>query len=1502
MLHNNYLYWFCLSVFALAMFSRGEVNAAQVDILAQVEQLRVVNEKKITAAFEAMAAVKQAGAYIDSFSDLVESGEITLPVGVRKGDYELIIREITYNQETGKNRVYASCAFKFKEDGQKIAFDGYADIEGQKGLGTNGFLELISPVRRDLGHGLILVFNVGTKVNFGCDGVESFYAKMDLLVDSTKIKPVDANGNCTGGMLSTSFDSYFDDFDNFTASLDFNQSFGFEGLDGFVFTLHGATLDQSDESTPAMAVFPQDYGVEADETMRNLWKGVAVTSASVVLPNFFSKSSTNPEGDQEKPMTDRITLALENVIIDANGFSAKSVTSPDIFSSELLDKDKWDISLREFSLELLKGDVAGLGFGGDINIPPFGKNSLLPYKASFNHSTNNYDFQIGLSGKYDFPVLGSTVDLNSNSYIEIEVANGGIYPTINACGLLSVNAPLSNRDDAKKLKIPDIPFENMQISRSAPYFKIGSVGLTGELKSPELAGFQLKIDSIAPFNNDEGSGLAFNVGVKLSEIFGGNAGVQLYGDYVGWKFDHVGVDEIFVDYKSGGYSMSGSVKFEDGDEIYGTGFRGDITFGLLNKFQFDAVAVFGKKDDYRYFLTDVFYETSPASGLILAPTPISFYGFGGGLYRKMQQSSGLGAHSDFGKSLSGINYVPDKSVGMGFMTSTKFGLAGVSAAFNSKVSFEIQFNDDGGLNFVQLRGDAAFMDDPAKWGGLADNINEAVGKLEQKGGKLKLSAKSDLAIPENKKSGFLTASLLMEYDAANHVFNADLNSYLNAGFIKGVGDNDRMGWASIRIADDKWHAYLGTPKDRLGVEILGLTRTDSYFMIGDDVPELPSPPDKVLKNLSRSKQLKLSNRSTYDMAQGSGIAFGQSMSVDFKAELMPFYASMGVGMGAEFLLKNYGVNAYCAGGEPPLGINGWYARAQAWAWVEADIGLQATLFGHRKKFSILDIAASTLLEGAGPNPFYFSGAVGGRFSVMGGLISGRCDFDFEIGDECKVMGGSPFGEEIIAQLTPSAGESDVNVFVAPQAVFNIPVGLEMEVEEDEGKKAWYRVTLEEFKCIYKATGKEVAGAHQLTDEGRVLVLDPDEALESQSDLLVRAKVGFERLVSGDWRKVLDYDGKPVYEEKEVDFKSGDRPKFILPEHVKYSYPVDRQYNYYSDEYDQGYLLLSENYNYLFSTEIPEGYTQELRLTDSNGSSQNTEFSYKTHAGGNEIRMEIDFSTAAFNFKNDEIYRLAILNIPETISALSDNISTTTTQLGEADSLFVQKKQAEGTLDLLEEDQIYAMNFRTSSYDTFTEKIGNVKGNSGHLWQLYPHVNRIDCGLYDYSSLTEMFDYSENNMPDATDNMVQVSPLYNSTPWFINQVKPLIYGNVDVLRASATEGLMPTGEPGVVTIGAYSTSNKLTDEMVRMNNRANVNPFGALNNEVTYYIDRDYKYLRRVLANTIVDRKLRTENLARFLATNHIPDQTSGNYGLEIRYVLPGKGIVTSKIERIIEVK
>lgn len=935
-------------------------NAEVENLLVESFSLSPQAQKKMDAAFSAMEAVKKAGAYVESLQDLFEDGIVTLPVGIKKGDYELIIQRIQLDGETGKTKIYASCAFQFKDDGQPIAFAGWTTLEGQKGLGTSGSLEVVAPFRRNLGGQVAIVFDKGTKVNFGCDGIDSFFANLCVAFTSEKIMPVDAQGKSDGKYLATTVQTSFSNFDQYTLSLSFDKYFMFEGAKDLIFSLRGGTLDQSDIETPSMVRFPSNYFIGANEEERALWKGLSFSSASVSLPAIFKKPSNTDEKDdaQTAGVENRITIGVKNFIVDENGISGK-ILGEGILSASDIDTKQWAITVEDFSCELLKNDLVGIGFGGEMNLPPLGKNSLLPYHASYNHSEDAYQFQVGVKGEYDFPVLSSSLSLNETSFIEVVIKDNDFYPSLHASGKLSINAPIGGKDDDSKFNLPDLTFQEMCISRESPYFSVGALGLTGKIKSPEIAGFELSVDSITPFSSDQGNGIAFRTGVKLSEMFGGSAGLKLYGDFSRWQFDRLQLERVDVNFKSSAYSVKGGVWFKNGDAIYGNGFRGDVKFTLIDIFKLDAVAIFGKKDNYRYFLTDVFTELSPSAGIPFPPA-LSFYGFGGGIYQRMQQSTQKSSDTDFGQSLSGINYTPDNNVGMGFMASTKFGTLGSSTLFNAKVGFEMQFNDKGGLNFIQFRGDATFMNDPSAWGKLADNINGTVKKIEGKGGRIKLAAKSDLQVPENKTSGFLTASLNVKYDLANSVFSADLATYLNAGFIKGVGQNDRMGWASAYFSPDKWYTYIGTPSDRLGVQILGLAKADGYFMVGDDIPELPLPPINVLQNFSASKRAQLERRGEADLIAGSGLAFGQSFDVRFKATLPPFYARFGVGLGAEFLLKNYGKNAFCAGDSSTLGINGWYARAQAWAWVEAGIGLEAKLFGSTKRFEILDLSASAL--------------------------------------------------------------------------------------------------------------------------------------------------------------------------------------------------------------------------------------------------------------------------------------------------------------------------------------------------------------------------------------------------------------------------------------------------------------------------------------------------------------------------------------------------------------
>lgn len=1463
-------------------------------------------QKKLDAAFAAMEAVRKAGAYIESLKDLFEDGIITLPVGIKKGDYELIIQSIKKDNDTQQIRIYATCAFKFKENGQQIAFEGWSTIEGKKGLGGGGELKLITPVGRDKGKDITIVFEKGTGVHFGCDGIEGFNAKLAVICKSDKLKPVDSSGKVIDRKIGFRAEASFSNFDEFSVTIGSTQAFMHEDIKDVVFNIKGVTVDQSDLTTSSMLKFPSNYFNGEIKGAKELWKGIAFNDITIYLPPIIKKQNKSnkkkpendkaPIGSEIVTLKDRVTIGANYLLLDENGISV-SAFGNNIMDISSINKESWDINITDFSLDVVKNEIVGIGFGGALNVPPLGKSSLLNYTASYDDLEKIYDFKAQLTDDLELELFKANLTLNKSSFIDVVIKKQRFYPTLNLSGKLSINVPIDDKDSTKKFNVPDITFQNLVIRRESPKFKIGAIGVAGALSTPSLGGFELCLNNIQSFKKENDEGIRFDAGIKLSSTLSGVAGIQLFGDAERWKFRKIGIDKVAVDFKSSAYSIAGGVEFKNGDKIYGSGFRGDVKLTVLNKFGLDAIAVFGKKDDYRYFLTDVLYEAAPSSGI--PATALSFYGLGGGLYRHMQQSVSTSAKTEFGKARSGIHYIPDRDVGMGFMAAAKFCLGGSPSTLDAQAGFEIQFNKNGGVNFVQLRADAYFLTKPENSPSLTAELKKKVTASKETG--IKPLGDVRLRIPENVTSSLLAASMNIKYDLQNDVFNADMSTFLNAGFSKGIGEKGRMGWASAYFSPDKWYTYIGTPTDRLGIKVLNLAEMNGYFMLGDDIPELPDPPAKVLENLSSSVVARLCKRDNSSLQSGRGIAFGASFNAKFDATLPPFYAHIGAGVGAEFLLKNYGSRAHCEGSNKALGFAGWYAQAQAWAWVEADIGMRLKLFGKKKSFSILGISAAAVLRGTGPNPFYFTGAVGGEFEVMGGLISGKCDFDFEIGDECKIKGkSSPFGESVIAQVTPDGGKN-INVFTVPQVVFNIPIDLEMKTEEDDGTKSAYKVNLDEFSVYYKDTKQKVEGKMTIAEEGKVYAFDPNEPLESHKNIEVIVAVSFMKKENNQWVAVKGDDGKLMVERKVAAFVSGERPKMILPEHVVYSYPIDRQYNYYSHEVNYGYICTSENYNYLFTTEKLEGYTQYIRLTDEDNKQQKVSFKTLVQQGEGNSCFEINFSTDKIDFKTDHVYHLEVVNIADSTSVnVASNVKSETRN---HESLVVTTQKADGSIKKLDDKVIYALDFRSSKSRTFKDKMNNIKRGETLKIPLRPYVSSIVTNLREKDA-AEGFDRFEFDNIQPEKSLIKFQANYESK-WYKDNAGRLLYNNKQVKEILGQNDLTPPQPYDIVELRRMTTNIALTDGFLKSGTLTYISAYNAFYLQLAHHLQINYKRLRNDFTNRLNSYK-NTPKISRatldFMKISKVEEITRGTYKFKMSYNLPGKQIPTSYITETITLK
>jgi hypothetical protein len=180
-------------------------------------------------------------------------------------------------------------------------------------------------------------------------------------------------------------------------------------------------------------------------------------------------------------------------------------------------------------------------------------------------------------------------------------------------------------------------------------------------------------------------------------------------------------------------------------------------------------------------------------------------------------------------------------------------------------------------------------------------------------------------------------------------------------------------------------------------------------MVGKDLPGSPAPPPNVSQILGGKDMDYM--RDLNALGKGNGIAFGAGMDFDTgDLTFLVFYARLAAGLGFDVMLKDYGEDVRCEGRSGPLGVNGWYANGQLYAYFQGKIGIKVNLFFKKGRFDILSLGAAVVLQAKLPNPTWMKGTVGGYFSILGGLVSGRCNFEVTIGEKCKLVDRNLFAE------------------------------------------------------------------------------------------------------------------------------------------------------------------------------------------------------------------------------------------------------------------------------------------------------------------------------------------------------------------------------------------------------------------------------------------------------------------------------------------------------------
>ncbi len=1239
--------------------------------------------------------------------------------------------------------------------------------------GINGVVELalLKDEVINLGMMDLVIYGKSTtgvarsKVHFDCSGFINMVVDAGIELSEHVFVPEDpATGiQLENQKLTANFITSITSWSNLIVEISL-PPFQIKDFKGFGFEVSQLSFDFSDLSNPAGMVFPDNYpGLAPYGNFHALWQGIYMRQAVLRMPPELNKGK-------------RVQILSRNLILDDSGLTG-FFGAEDLISLDEGDIDGWAFSLDRAGINFICGSLTSAELAGKISLPIMKEGKSLAYAALIDHK-GDFLFSASMPEDIEIPMFMAKMTVDRSSSIAITSQEGKISATALLNGQIDIGAKLGKISESdttdyqrqrKGLSLSGLRFEQMMVSTGVPYFKAGnwSVEELG-FKGSGLNGFAISLSDIGVKEEPGGGvGLGFKGRVNFSgDKYCASASVSLWSDRktindrTRYKYRSAEIHEIYLKVDDNAISLEGYFAIFNNDAKYGDGFAAQVKAKFLF-IGLAATAVFGEVDDFKYFYIDALADLSKTP---ITAGAIAFYGFGGGAYSRMRQIPGMANPLAATQSRTGtrspIAYEPDYNTLFGFKATVALGTAGNPRPFNAKVTFEMNFNTNGGIKNVMFYGAGYFM--------------------------------SELDVIADSQEAPVYGTVFIGYDVDNRVFHSNLKVYVNVarGLIQGINPGYLAGEAVIHVDPDDWYIHIGRPATRVGLKIsvLGISIVNgSYFMMGTKIDEMPPPPDKVLQILGT----KVASRPAGEMSL-KGFCFGTNFGISTgEMQLLVFYARFDLGLGFDVILADRSDYVCAYNGDRP-GINGWYAEGQVYAFIEGDIGIKIKIFSKKIKASIINIGVATLLEAKLPNPFWMRGQVGGYYKLLGGKIKGKCNFKFELGKLCEFVQvvsdttNAVESLEIIADITPENGRKEIDVFNAPQVVFNYQINKPFTISDDQGEQS-FKVILDHFKV--RAGEMDLPGSYMWNENGDVLVFNPRDILPGKADIHLEAVVHFEELVNGSWQAVRNHKNEVITQSKWSSFVTGEAPDYIPQGNVSYSYPERLMANFYKNEHATGYIQLKQGQEYLFTPD--DEWKQYVRFTPTAGGSPlYLSFSYSPEG------KKISHSFPA-GLSHQTMYKIEIVNIPANAArSIDHNIQTITNRSGnEAGEMETTQNAAVGELNIPGESVLYESYFRTSKYNTFAEKVNAINIAQGYTYPIAQGLYKVGARV----SGSEFFDEVELNGTGGQKPLIEFLA-GESCVWLRDMAKPVIYDGYPVTEKMVIRW-RDTGELGVVPLKA-----------------------------------------------------------------------------------------------------
>ncbi|RFM32335.1 hypothetical protein [Chitinophaga silvisoli] len=980
----------------------------------------------------------------------------------------------------------------------------------------------------------------------------------------------------------------------------------------------------------------------------------------------------------------RPVLKVTDFMIDDQGISG-TLSGKDLLPLGDANLGGWPISINSLSIGFSKNKLNGGSLGGQLQIPFLGA-SPVDYTAAVNMRGDNpyYSFALAITDNRKYECFAGEIILDQNSRIDVR----DFVPEATLHGKLNINKGVLN--------IGGVAFQDLVLSTQAPYVHSGTFSLSSN--SSKMAAFPISFDSIR-LGIAEGK-IAIGADVKMNFMNAADKGFSAATTFI-VSDGQVRISDIHLSVAVMAFKMDGILTLFDKHPIYGNGFRGYLNFSLPGPIPAaKATAYFGSKDDYRYYHVDAYVGTN-----IPIPPMLNLTGLMGGLSYHMERPADFDAYAARNKvdEQGGLKaqdeiflYTPTSKAGLGFMGGVSLALV-KEMIVNVNASLEVQFGTDGAFRYAQFDGDGYVLHLPLK-------------------------------APAHDDGAPVRINLKMRYDQVNGTFDAIAKTYINC-FIKGTGES------ALHTGPDGWYFYIGRPSQMFNLDIAGLATVKTYFMTGSQVEDMPPLPKEV------SDVLGDYNTMEFPLKNGAGLAFGAHFCMGFSFDY-GVYGDFNIGAGADICLRDYG-EARCKGSNEIIGINGWYASGQAYAYLNGELGMRVKVFGKKRGFPIARLAAAVLLQAKMPNPAWMKGTLGVKYSVLGGMVHGTANIKVELGSQCELTDAKELDLAIINDISPAHQSGEVSVFAAPQVAFNIPVGQAFAMLNNYDEVETYRVQLDGITLLHDKT--IITGITEISGDGTAATLQLRDVLPATTILNVNAKVHIERKNGANWQVLDDH------ETRSATFTTGTAPDYIPWENVAYEYPVKGQAHFLPKESPGGYIKLKRGQPYLFSDDV------SLNFNADKGPSLKTSFAYDSGMA------QLNFAIPPGMMKEMD-YKLSIIKEP---GASTGNViaGSNTSITASGDTTTITQNTLKGTATAAISKELLAYGFRTSRYNSFVEKMSAASNQKDFF----------DVGTGYISVIGQRWDLPETFDECELKDLVSAKANTNNS-WLQTQIIPLIYAN------------------------------------------------------------------------------------------------------------------------------